>query len=139
MDVLHENTDLWRLMFKYLDYDSRINLNRVYRKSPIVKKLSRHLVESHHIACLARETLSYVNKALKDPNPKTVTRAFAQVLRPRIAPILRVRKLREMIIQKCTEFIPVIESQYQSVLTRVLDRALDEIRDIGKAIPITVF
>jgi len=139
MDVLYEHMDLWKHMFNYLDYDSRINLNRVYKKSPIVKKLSRHAIESHHIACLATETLKYVRKALETPNPAAVTRAFAQVLRPRFAPILRIKILREMIIKRCIEFIPDIETKYRSVLTRVLHRALDQNGDFGKAKKITVF
>lgn len=132
MDVLYENTDTWKLLFKYLDYESRINLNRVY-KTAVVRKLTKEQVQRHHVATVSGEVHRYINLALALRTAHSVTQALVQVIRPRYSPLLHFKRLRDQAITKCNEFLPEVTEEYATVLRKILEISQSKTEDFGES------
>ena len=132
MDTLQQNTDLWRLIFKYLDYDSRINLNRVYPKTPVVRRLTKQQVQRHHVATVSEEVRRYIDLALALRTARSVTQALVQVIRPRYSPLLHFKRLRDQTIEKCNQFLPEVSEEYGTVLRKILEISQSKTEDFGE-------
>ena len=121
MDGLYQNTHMWELMFKYLEYEDRINLNKIY-PDPVVRKFTRQQAEEHH-ALTVRD--QYCRMLSKQHDEHSLTKALAQLLNPRFRILLKYTKLREVTIRKCEEFIPILSEKYSCVVRRVLEVILE--------------
>ena len=130
MDTLYENTDIWKLMFKYLDYESRINLNRVY-KTAVVRKFTKKELEAHHGASISWEVYKFFRLALALHNDEAVTRGLVQLIRPRYSVLLHSKRIRDKAIAKCNEFIPQVSEEYATVLRKTLEVAMSKTEDYG--------
>jgi hypothetical protein len=120
MDDLYQNTHMWELMFKYLDYNDRMSLNRLY-PDPVVRKFTRQQAEQHHALTMRDEYCRLLNK---EHTEHSLTRSLAQLLNPRYNILLKYWKLREVTIRKCEEVIPILSEKYARVVRRVLEVVL---------------
>jgi hypothetical protein len=136
MDSLVYNTDVWRKLHTFLDYNSRISLNRVFSEAQEIKKFTRKQIEAHHVFSLSRE---YVRMTIATKgDDRKVARLFAMLLNTKFRILMKNREFREILIQKCREFEREIDERYRGVIQTVLKRALDVEGDLGKLTAITV-
>ena len=135
MDSLVYNTDVWRKLHTFLDYNSRISLNRVFSVAQEIKKFTRKQIEAHHVFSLSREYVRMMAATRGDEH--RIVRVFA-VLLSKFRLMLKNKEFRDKVIQKCLEFEPDIHECYRGVLRTVLKLALEMEGDLGKLRAITV-
>ena len=117
MDGLYQNTHMWEMMFKYLEYNDRMSLNRLY-PDPVVRKFTRQQADQHHALTVRDQYCRLLNK---EHNEHSLTKCLGQLLNPRYSVLLKYPKLREVTIRKCEEVIPILSEKYACVVRRVLE------------------
>jgi len=135
MDSLVHNTDVWRELHTFLDYSSRVSLNRVFPEAQQIKRFTQKQIEAHSVFSLSREYVRMMIAAHGDDHK--VARVFAMLL-TKFRLMLKNKEFRDKVIEKCLEFEPIIDKQYRGILQTVLKRALDMEDDLGKLKAISI-
>lgn len=136
MDSLVQNTDVWRKLHTFLDYSSRVSLNRVFPEAQEIKRFTQKQIEAHSVFSLSRQYIRMMIATKGDD--RKIARLFAMLLNTKFRILMKNREFRETLIQKCREFEVQIDEQYRGVIQTVLKRALDIHGDLGKLRAITV-
>lgn len=95
--------DIWKFcIFPYIDYNSKISLNKVLCEDlRVYKKWTKQEIESHYGTIVARILIPYIDKASnKWDNLIDIYNLYVQILKPKFSILLRNKNFRKAALEK---------------------------------------
>ena len=119
---------LRREIYHYLDYETRINLNRyLHPLSRGSKRFTKLQIKQHAVRCVADALRIRTNKInnILDNNKKTyeITKLFGLLTTPKFQHIFHMETIRNVMQEKCINFYNI---------SPILDELINELNPIIK-------
>lgn len=129
-----EVDDLWKYEISpYLDYETRINLNRVLPfEGRGFKKIPQKLLKGHAAKACYSTVSKYVfacsdflyNSESEEEKAEQIIILFNKFLEPQILPIFYLEQMREKALDKCNEFynLEIISEDLKNQMNIIIDK-----------------
>lgn len=134
-----EIDDLWKYEIStYLDYETRINLNRVLPfEGRGFKKIPQKLLKGHASKACYSIVSKYVfacsdflyNSESEEEKAEQIIILFNKFLEPQILPIFHLEQMREKALEKCKEFynLEIISKNLKNQMNIIIDKLRTEL------------
>lgn len=140
MELIQQNIHIWKHLFTYMDYETRISMNRIFSKSRESKKLTKEQIELHDIHVSSSFLSSLIAKVnSSEKKEELMIWTFEKFLEPRNQLILSINRIKWITIQKFTELARDAGPDLLTVMYRIIQHIRDNKREIEHTKAITVF